>query len=104
MANAFMFSKDKFVWVDEIGSNCKDMLRKYGYPFSSERAVCRQLAVRGQCISSIAAICTETTTESVNVTGFAKRGLIGASDFTTLKKHNLICSNAINFRFCHNVV
>jgi len=39
-----------------------------------------------------------------NVTGFAKRGPIGASNFTTLKKHNLICSNAINFRFCHNIV
>ena len=32
---------------------------------------------------------------TVYVIGFAKRGLIHASDFTTLMKHNFICDYAI---------
>ena len=72
MANTIIFSQDKFVWVDETGCNFKDMLRKYGYAFSGERAAIQHLLVRGQRISSIAAICTdglialETTPNSVN--------------------------------------
>ena len=72
MANVFTFSKEMFVWVDETGSNMKDMLRKYGYALRGERAICHRLLVRGQRISSISAMSTEgmlaveLTTNSVN--------------------------------------
>ena len=33
--------------------------------------------------------------ELVYVTGFVKRGLIHASDFTTLMRHNFICGSAM---------
>ena len=33
-----------------------------------------------------------------NVTGFAKRGLIHASDFATLMSHNFICDQAITLK------
>ena len=39
MANVFTFSKEMFVWVNETGSNIKDMLRKYGYALRGERAM-----------------------------------------------------------------
>ena len=61
-----------FVWVDETGCNYKDMLRRYGYALQSERAVSQTFIVRGQRVSSIAAICTEgilaleSTINSVN--------------------------------------
>ena len=42
-----------------MGSNIKDMLRKYGYSLRSERAVCHRLLVRGQRISAISATSTE---------------------------------------------
>ena len=64
--------KEMFVWVDETVSNIKDMLRKYGYAFSSERAICHRLLVQGQHISSISSLCTEgilaveLITDSVN--------------------------------------
>ena len=35
----------------------------------------------------------------VYVTKFAKRGLIHASDFPTLTKHNIICKQAIRLKF-----
>ncbi len=59
MATASLFKKDMFVWVDETGSNLKDMLRQYGYALCGERAVSRKMLIRGQRISTIAAICTE---------------------------------------------
>lgn len=59
MATACVYKKEFFVWVDETGSNLKDMLRQYGYALCGERAVSKKLLVRGQRISTIAAICTE---------------------------------------------
>ncbi len=35
MATASLFRKEMFVWVDETGSNLKDMLRLYGYALVS---------------------------------------------------------------------
>ena len=68
MANIATFTKDMFVWVDETGSDLKEMLRRYGYALRGERAVCNRLQVRGQRVSAIAAISTD--------------GFLGA-DFTT---------------------
>ena len=34
VANVFTFSKEMFVWIDETGSDMKDMLRRYGYALS----------------------------------------------------------------------
>ena len=36
---------------------------------------------------------------SIIVTEFAKRGLIHASDFPTLTRHNFICKQAIKLTF-----
>ena len=72
LANTYIFSRDMFVWVDETGCIYKDMLRKYGYSLPSERAVSEIFMIRGQRISSIAAIsiegllALETTSNSVN--------------------------------------
>jgi len=72
VANTYIFSRDRFVWVDETGCNYKDMLRKHGYSSPSERAVSETFMIRGQRISCIAAISTEgllaleTTSNSVN--------------------------------------
>ena len=72
VANTYIFSREMFVWVDETGCNYKDMLRRYGYALQSERAVSQTFTVRGQRVSSIAAICTEgilaleSTINSVN--------------------------------------
>lgn len=71
-ATIFHFTRDMLVWVDETGSNLKDMLRTYGYALCGERAVSRQILIRGQRVSSVAAICTDgilavdMTMESMN--------------------------------------
>lgn len=59
IASIYTFPKEMFVYIDETGSKLKDMLRKYGYALCGDRAVNHQLLVRGQNITSIAAICTE---------------------------------------------
>ena len=40
----------------------------------------------------------------VYVTGFAKRGLIHASDFPTLMRHNFICGLAMRLKFTVSLV
>ena len=35
------------VWVDETGCDKRDILRRYGYLFRGQRAVCRRLLVCG---------------------------------------------------------
>ena len=59
VANVSLFQKEMFVFVDETGSNLKDMIRLYGYSFCGERAVSNRLQVRGERVSSIAGICCE---------------------------------------------
>jgi hypothetical protein len=56
IANVSYFPKQMLVWVDETGCNKRDLLRKYGYAFRGERAVCHNLFVRGKRISAIAAL------------------------------------------------
>ena len=41
---------------------------------------------------------------TTNVTGFAKRGLIHASDFVTLMRHNFICGSAMKLKFTVSLV
>lgn len=55
-ADISQYSRDMFVWVDETGSDARDMLRKYGYAIRGERASVQRLFVRGNRVSSIAAI------------------------------------------------
>ena len=40
----------------------------------------------------------------VYVTRFAKRGLIHASDFATLMRHNFICGSAMKLKFTVSLV
>ena len=47
------------MWIDETGSNMKDMLRKYGYGLRGERAVCPRLFIQG-------IVANELTNDSVN--------------------------------------
>lgn len=72
IASVYNFTKDMFVYIDETGSKLKDMLRRYGYAMCGDRAENNTFLVRGQTITSIAAISTdgllavEITTGKVN--------------------------------------
>ena len=76
IATISVFSKEMLVWVDETGCDKRDTLRKYGYSFRGERAVCQRLLARGNRVSAIAAMCwngildVDLTTESVNGDAF----------------------------------
>ena len=76
MSSIYTFSKEMFVYLDEAGSRLKDMLRQYGYALRGDRAVSHRLLLRGQNITSIAAISTEgllaveTTTNTVDGEAF----------------------------------
>ena len=56
VADIAHFPREMLVWVDETGCDKRDMLRKYGYAFRGDRAVCRRLLVRGRRVSAIAAL------------------------------------------------
>ena len=67
-----MFSTDKFVWIDETGSDRRNYLRKYGYSLRGTRAVQYTHLTRGSRVNAIAALCHEgivtyeLTTSTVN--------------------------------------
>ena len=56
MAEVQWFSPDKFVWVDETGSNKKDQVRRCGYVLRGEYPVYHRFLHHGQRISAIAAL------------------------------------------------
>ena len=70
MAQSFMFSTDKFVWIDETGSDARDQARKYGYALRGQAPVMQRFHSRGRRTNAMAAICTsvclELTTTTVN--------------------------------------
>ena len=45
-ASIVTFTNRMFVWIDETGTDLKEMLRKYGYAIRGERAVCNRIQVR----------------------------------------------------------
>ena len=45
-----------------------------------------------------------TVMKGIYVTGFAKRGLIHASNFATLMRHNFICGSAMKLKFTVSLV
>lgn len=76
IADICCYSKEMIVWVDETGSDKRNLLRQYGYSLRGERAVCPRMLVRGKRVSTIAAMSLteivglEITTETVNGDNF----------------------------------
>ena len=58
-----------FVWTDETGTDRRDQLRKYGYSFRGEPAVCHRILTRGTRISAMAAMTCEGMLEYDLTTG-----------------------------------
>lgn len=56
MAQCFLLSRDKFVWVDESGSDARDHIRKYGYAIRGITPVSHRLLARGQRVNAIAGL------------------------------------------------
>ena len=56
MAQCFLLSRDKFVWVDESGSDARDHIRKYGYAIRGITPVSHRLLARGQWVNAIAGL------------------------------------------------
>lgn len=56
MADVTLYTRNMFVWVDETGSDRRDILRKYGYSIRGDRSEVHRLLVRGKRVSSIAAL------------------------------------------------
>ncbi len=85
MAEAQMFDGDKFVWVDETGSDKRDQVRKLGYALRGERPVYHRLLHRGQRISTIAAVATDGIV-SIEVT----KGTVDGETFADFVRGKLI--------------
>ena len=58
MSEIQMYSRDKFVFIDETGCNSRDHTRKFGYALRGFSAIDHTLLHRGTRISAIAAIST----------------------------------------------
>ena len=56
LAEVLLYSKEQFVWIDEIGCDRRDQVRKSGYALRGERPVYHRLLHRGRRISAIAAL------------------------------------------------
>ena len=59
IAQALMYKRDLFVWVDETSCDKQNCIRKFGYAIKGGTPICHRILVRGQRISAIAAISTE---------------------------------------------
>ena len=57
MAHCHMFSTDKFIWIDETGTDKRDQLRKPGYSLRGTTPVQHTFIARGIRVHSIAAMC-----------------------------------------------
>ena len=57
MAHCCLFSRDKFVWLDEMGADARDHVRKYGYAIRGMRPVTHRFinGCKSECYSSIVA-------------------------------------------------
>ena len=78
------YTREKLVWLDEMGSDRRDAIRQYGYAIRGETPVCHRLQVRGQRISTIAAI----SSAGVVATEF-KLGSVNSDDFYDFVRGNL---------------
>ena len=56
MAHCSLFSRDKFVWLDETGSDGRDHIRTYGYAIRGMRPVSHRFLSRGRRTNAIAAM------------------------------------------------
>ena len=59
IAQALLYKRELFVWVDETGCDRRNCIRKFGYAFRGATPVCHRILVRGQRISAVAAISTD---------------------------------------------
>ena len=56
LAQCFMFTADKFVWIDESGSDTRNYTRKFGYSVRGTTPVSHRFFHRGKRTNAIAAI------------------------------------------------
>jgi len=59
IAEMHCYSRDQLVWVDEMGCDTRDYVRRYGHALRGHVPVCRRLLYRGQRYSSIAALSSD---------------------------------------------
>lgn len=59
MAHSIQYSRDLFVWTDEMGTDRQDQLRKFGYALRGERAICHRILTRGGRVSAMAAMISD---------------------------------------------
>ena len=76
MAQSFLFSHNMFVWVDEMGTDNRDHIRKYGYAFRGMTPTCTRHFARGKRtnatvgLSSSGVVASEIINASVNGDAF----------------------------------
>ena len=58
MSQCLLFHSDKFVFVDETGSDHRSHIRKYGYSLRGVTPTTHRLLSRGKRINALSAICT----------------------------------------------
>lgn len=69
MAQMMLYPTNFFVWLDEMGSDKRDQIRRFGYHIRGLTPVYRRRHGRGTRVSSIAAICSEGLISHEIVTG-----------------------------------
>ena len=76
-----IYAVDIFVFLDEIGTDRRDILRRYGYSWRGMPAKANKLLVRGEHLAAVAFMSTtgvldcKITHQTINVTGFEKSRL-----------------------------
>ena len=74
MAHCSLFSRDKFVWVDETGADARDHIRRYGYAIRGMRPVTHRFVKRGTRVNAIGGFSQDGTT-ALEVTSGSVNGV-----------------------------
>ena len=59
MAHCSLFSRDKFVWLDQMGADARGHIRWYGYAIRRMRPVTHRFMSRDKRVNAIAALSQE---------------------------------------------
>ena len=111
MAQVLQYSRNFFVWTDEVGTDRRDQLRKFGYALRGKPAICHRILTRGKRVSVMTAMTSsgvlayETTTGSVNGDKFVDfiRGRLIPNMQPFPGEHSILILDNCSVHHAHNV-
>ena len=99
-AQAFLFRREMFVWVDETGTDRRDNIHKFGYSLRGTSPECRRILFRGERLNAIAVL----SSAGIVAVEFTKQTVTGEAFFDFLRGILIPCMRPFNGINPHSVL